>query len=103
MLMSKLSRGKVDIRINLNRVEQTANAGALNRDGLAQLASLERPVIDAFPDAERMRTGEILRWPGVLSESSVSQDTLREAVLACGKQAIADLIDVRSREGAALG
>ena len=27
MLMNKLSRGKVDIRINLNRAEQTANAG----------------------------------------------------------------------------
>ncbi|MDR5853924.1 YicC family protein [Caballeronia sp. LZ062] len=102
MLMTKLSRGKVDIRINLNRVEQTANAGALNRDALTQLATLERAVLDIFPDAERMRTGEILRWPGVLAESSVSQDTLREAVLACAKQAIADLIDVRAREGAAL-
>ncbi|BAN22507.1 YicC/YloC family endoribonuclease [Caballeronia insecticola] len=103
MLMNKLSRGKVDIRINLNRVEQTANAGALNREALTQLATLERAVLDVFPDSERMRTGEILRWPGVLAESSVSQDTLREAVLACGKQAIADLIDVRAREGAALG
>jgi len=103
MLMTKLSRGKVDIRINLNRVEQTANAGALNRDALTQLATLEHAVLDVFPDAERMRTGEILRWPGVLAESSVSPETLREAVLACGKQAIADLIDVRAREGAALG
>ncbi len=103
MLMTKLSRGKVDIRINLNRVEQTANAGALNRDALTQLAALERSVLDIFPDAERMRTGEILRWLGVLAESSVSADTLREAVLACGKQAIADLIDVRVHEGVALG
>jgi uncharacterized protein (TIGR00255 family) len=103
MLMNKLSRGKVDIRINLNRVEQTANAGALNREALSQLVTLERAVLDICPDAERMRTGEILRWPGVLAESAVSQEALREAVLACGKQAIADLIEVRAREGAALG
>ncbi|KMZ13861.1 Protein YicC [Candidatus Burkholderia humilis] len=103
MLMTKLSRGKVDIRINLNRVEQTASAGALNHESLKQLAALERAVLDIFPDAERMRTGEILRWPGVLTESGVSQEALREAVLACGKQAIADLIEVRAREGAALG
>jgi uncharacterized protein (TIGR00255 family) len=103
MLMNKLSRGKVDIRINLNRVEQTANAGALNREALTQLATLERAVLDVFDGAERMRTGEILRWPGVLAESAVSQEALREAVLACGKQAIADLIEVRAREGAALG
>ncbi len=103
MLMNKLSRGKVDIRINLNRAEQTTIAGALNHDALKQLAALERSVLDIFPDAERMRTGEILRWPGILSESGVSAEMLRETVLACGKQAIADLIDVRAREGAALG
>jgi uncharacterized protein (TIGR00255 family) len=102
MLMNKLSRGKVDIRINLNRAEQTTIAGALNRDALSQLAALERTVLEIFPEAERMRTGEILRWPGILSESGVSAETLRDAVLACGKQAIAELIDVRAREGAAL-
>jgi uncharacterized protein (TIGR00255 family) len=102
MLMTKLSRGKVDIRINFQRSEQTATIGSLNRDALAQLAVLERAVLDAFPGSERMRTGEILRWPGVLAETGVSPDTLREAVLACGKQAIAELIDVRAREGAQL-
>ena len=102
MLMTKLSRGKVDIRVNFQRSEQTATIGSLNRDVLAQLAVLERAVLDAFPGSERMRTGEILRWPGVLAETGVSADTLREAVLACGKQAIAELIDVRAREGAQL-
>lgn len=102
MLMTKLSRGKVDIRINLQRSEQAANAGALNRDSLEQLAVLQRTVLAAFPDAGPLRTGEILRWPGVLTESEISTDTLREAVLECGKRAIADLIDVRAREGAQL-
>jgi uncharacterized protein (TIGR00255 family) len=102
MLMNRLSRGKVDIRINLQRSEQSANAGALNRDALAQLAQLERAVLGAFPEAGRLRAGEILRWPGVLAESGVDADTLRDAVLGCGKQAIADLVDVRAREGAQL-
>jgi uncharacterized protein (TIGR00255 family) len=102
MLMNKLSRGKVDIRVNLQRSEQTANAGSLNRDALEQLAVLERAVLESFPDAERMRTGEILRWPGVLAESGVSPEDLRDAVLACGKQALGELIDARGREGAQL-
>jgi uncharacterized protein (TIGR00255 family) len=102
MLMTKLSRGKVDIRVNLQRSEQATNAGALSRDALDQLASLERAVLEAFPQAGRLRTGEILRWPGVLAESGVSPDVLRDAVLASGKQAIAELIDVRAREGAQL-
>jgi uncharacterized protein (TIGR00255 family) len=102
MLMTKLSRGKVDIRINLQRSEQSANVGALSREALDQLAALERAVLEAFPGAERMRTGEILRWPGVLAESGVSAETLRDAVLACGKQAVGELVDVRAREGAQL-
>src|ERR1700739_2568087 len=84
MLMNKLSRGKVDIRINLQRSEQAASAGSLNRDALEPLAARERAVLESFPDAERMRTGEILRWPGVLAESGVSPEDLRNATLACG-------------------
>ena len=38
----------------------------------------------------------------MLAESGVAPETLRDAVLACGKQAITDLIDVRGREGAQL-
>ncbi|WP_233863978.1 YicC/YloC family endoribonuclease [Paraburkholderia adhaesiva] len=102
MLMTKLSRGKVDIRINVQRSEQGANAGALNRDVLDQLATLERAVLEAFPQSGHLRTGEILRWPGVLAESEIAPEVLRDAVLGCGKQAIADLIDVRAREGAQL-
>ncbi|AOK30905.1 hypothetical protein WS67_00945 [Burkholderia singularis] len=102
MLMNKLSRGKVDIRVNLQRGDQSVSAGALNRAALDQLAELERAVLDAFPDAERLRTGEVLRWPGVLAESGVSADALRDAVLACGKEALAELVVVRSREGAQL-
>ncbi len=51
MLMNKLSRGKVDIRINLQRSEQSAISGALNRDALDHLAVLERAVVSAFPEA----------------------------------------------------
>lgn len=102
MLMTKLSRGKVDIRINVQRSDVMPSAGALNADVLGQLADLERAVLGAFPDAERMRTGEILRWPGVLTETAASADLLRDAVLACGKQAVGDLIEVRAREGAQL-
>jgi len=46
-----------------------------------------------------LRVGEILRWPGLLAESSVSAEVLREAVLACGKEAIQELVEVRAREG----
>ncbi|MCG3102162.1 hypothetical protein MAQ58_22425, partial [Enterobacter sp. DRP3] len=49
MLRNKLSRGKVDVRINLQRGEQSIGAGALNQSALGQLAELERAVLDSFP------------------------------------------------------
>lgn len=99
MLMNKLSRGKIDIRVNIQRGETTSSSSALNREALTQLAALESAVLEVFHDAERLRVGEILRWPGLLAESSVSVEVLREAVLACGREAIQELIEVRAREG----
>jgi len=94
-----LSRGKIDIRVNIQRGETTSSSSALNREALTQLAALESAVLEVFHDAERLRVGEILRWPGLLAESSVSVEVLREAVLACGREAIQELIEVRAREG----
>lgn len=100
-LMAKLSRGKVDIRVNVQRPE-AGIAGTLDTQAIRQLATLEAQVLAIFPDAERMRTGEILRWPGVLGEASVTADALREVVIDGGRAAIEELVEVRKREGAQL-
>ncbi len=102
LLMKQLSRGKVEVRVNLQRGEQEAGVGALNRATLAQLAEFERGVLEVLPAAGRLRVGEILRWPGVLAESNVGPDVLREAVLECGREALAELVAARAREGAQL-
>jgi uncharacterized protein (TIGR00255 family) len=44
----------------------------------------------------------LLRWPGVLHESELSQDTLQADVLATLKIALTAFIESRQREGAAL-
>lgn len=102
LLLSKLGRGKVEIRVNLQRNDANVTAGAINRAALLQLVSLERQVISLFGDAQRLRVGEILRWPGVLAESSIAADTLRETVLNCARRALDELLGARSREGAQL-
>lgn len=102
MLMAGLSRGKVEIRINIQRAE-SVSSGGLDHGALAQLAALQEAALAAFPGAERLRVGEMLRWPGVMADSSVDGDVLRAAVLACGREALADLLEMRGREGQALG
>lgn len=102
MLMAKLSRGKLECRINLQRADAGGATLALNDGLLAQIRELERTVAETFREAGSLRMGEILRWPGVLVEPELSQDALREAVTGAAKEALAQLLEARRREGEAL-
>lgn len=102
LLMAGLSRGKVEIRVNLQRAE-SVSSGGLDHAALAQLAALQDTALAAFPGAQRLSVGEMLRWPGVMADSSVDADRVRAAVLACGREALTELLEMRGREGTALG
>lgn len=101
-LTAALSRGKVEIRVVVQRAE-SVSSGGLDHAALAQLATLQQAARAAFPGAEPLRVGDVLRWPGVMADSSVDGDVLRAAVLACGHDALAELLAMRGREGQALG
>lgn len=102
MLMGKLSRGKLECRINLQRVDAAGTSLALNEGLLEQVRALEITVARTFEHAGSLRMGEILRWPGVLVEPELSQDALRDAVMGAAKDALTQLIEARGREGQAL-
>jgi uncharacterized protein YicC (UPF0701 family) len=103
MLMAKLARGKVEVRVTVQRSGATGYGGALLNDAtVRQLAELQHQVIKVFNAAELLRVDEILRWPGILASASLPLDALREATLVCGRQALEGLLDTRAREGAQL-
>ncbi|BBO59294.1 YicC/YloC family endoribonuclease [Mycoavidus sp. B2-EB] len=105
MLTQKLGRGKVEIRINLQRSEVLPTIGALNHDALTQLALIEDQILSRFPKAERLKANEILHWPGVLSKNNSktqTTDNLSATVIQCAQQALNELIHMRAREGAQL-
>lgn len=102
MLTKVLSRGKLECRINVQRVDAGGGAVILNEAPLAQLQALEQQVLTRFPQAGGMRMGEILRWPGVVAEPELTQDALRDAVMEAAEAALQQLRETRAREGAAL-
>lgn len=102
MLMAKLSRGKLECRINVQRTDAGGAMLALNDGLLAQLSEIESKVAATFSGAGSLRMGEILRWPGVLVEPELSQDSLRDAVTGAAREALAQLLEARRREGDAL-
>lgn len=101
-IMARAARGKVECRLSFGRKEQSESSLAVNETLLAALNTAQGSVLATFSDARPMSVNELLRWPGVLSESELGQDSLQADVQA----ALADTLDAfvmsRQREGASL-
>jgi len=104
MVTKQLSRGKVEFRINVHRevAEGLASADLLNKGALEELKALEASILNEMPGAGHMRMGEILRWPGVIYETSAGDDLWRSATLEAVNEALAALKESRQAEGKAL-
>lgn len=99
LLAASVSRGKVECRIAIQPAAGTAPQLAINAALLAALARAERKVLDALPEAQPLRVGEVLHWPGILANEETGADTLREASVALLKSALAEFAATRAREG----
>jgi uncharacterized protein (TIGR00255 family) len=104
-----LSRGKVEFRaawrINHSSTVSSANThalGTLNKDRLDALYALQEKVQLNFPNAQELRIGEILRWPGVIAEPRGEEEGWVAVTVEAGKAALAALLESRQTEGLAL-
>jgi uncharacterized protein (TIGR00255 family) len=98
---NQLGRGKVDavLRYKAPKAQssveidqQLAQAILAGYEQVATLATESAPV-----DAMR-----VLQWPGVIVSEGVDQDQLNQAILSTLEEALAELIQTRATEGAAL-
>lgn len=100
-ITARVARGKVECRVSFGRKERTTGLAA-NRDLLAGLHAAQQTVLASFPDARPMSVNELLRWPGVLAEAELSQETLMSDVQATLGEVLSAFVESRQREGAAL-
>ena len=110
MATQSLSRGKVEFRAAW-RVNSTAAGsaksnphalGALNKDRLDALYTLQEKVQEAFPKATELSIAEVLRWPGVVSEPRGEEEGWIAATVEAARAALAALTQSRHEEGKAL-
>ncbi len=101
-IMARAARGKVECRLSFGRKEQSENSLAVNEALLAALNTAQHNVLAKFNEARPMSVNELLRWPGVLSESELGQDSLQADVQAALKDTLDAFVISRQREGAAL-
>jgi uncharacterized protein (TIGR00255 family) len=102
LIAAKIGRGKLDCRISFTPVAVAGKQLSLNAALFARLSELDREVRAAMPDAQPLGAGEVLRWPGMLGDSAIAADELREPCLDLLREALSELCATRAREGAKL-
>ncbi|WP_128113613.1 YicC/YloC family endoribonuclease [Polynucleobacter necessarius] len=110
MATQSLSRGKVEFRAAWRVNSGAAGAarsnphalGAINKDRLDALYTLQEKAQDAFPKAQELSIAEVLRWPGVVSEPRGEEEGWMSATVEAGRAALAALMESRHAEGKAL-
>jgi len=100
-IAGRLSRGKVECRINLVRgvgaAEPTLNAAALG-----QLTGLAAQVEQSLPGVQGLSMADVLGWPGVVETPGSDPEALRAATAEALGEALNGMTASRQREGASL-
>jgi uncharacterized protein (TIGR00255 family) len=98
-LAQKVRRGKVDCSMSYRR--PTGAAGVLEVDALAleRLLAAAQTVARALHTPSTVNVFDVLRWPGVLREESVTGEPLLAAAGALFTTTLDELIATRAREG----
>ncbi|MBT3056496.1 MAG: YicC family protein [Candidatus Thiodiazotropha endolucinida] len=100
---ARLGRGKLDVSLKF-KPGGVAEAGlSVNQRMVHQLVNAERQIADLTGLSESLRSGDLLRWPGVLEENEQDLTPVKQQAMALLETTIDSLIDNRLREGDRLG
>lgn len=99
LIASNITRGKIECRLNLQANAEVAADLRINDQTLEQLKLAQARLAEKFPDASHLSMGEILRWPGVLTEDKLESETLNATMQSLAREALDELRASRAREG----
>jgi uncharacterized protein (TIGR00255 family) len=95
----ELKRGKVDCTLQHRAVESSAADLAIDPEALERLLTRVRELSNALGAPARVDVVELLRFPGVLRETTPDPEALFDAVRTIFKKTIGELAHARRREG----
>lgn len=99
LIGEKLSRGKVECKLNLLQRSQVDQAPQLDESVLQQLAQMQNKVQQFFPQSRDLSVSDVLRWPGVLQSEVLDQNAIAEELKHAVLQGLQQLNASREREG----
>jgi len=95
----RITRGKVEVRITVNKTPASQSGLQIDEKLLAQLKQLNDGVMSAIPESAALSVNDVLHWPGMLGNDALQLDDLQEACGRLLERALDDLTATRAREG----
>lgn len=99
LISAHLSRGKIECKLNLIQRSQANQSMQLDEVLMQQLALMQAKAQVHFPEGHVLSIADVLRWPGVVLNDAVRNDTLIEDVKKLVQQGLLELNASRAREG----
>jgi uncharacterized protein (TIGR00255 family) len=99
---ARLTRGKVDCRVTFTPATAAERSLVPDDVALSALGDASKRVLERFPQARALSVAEVLHWPGVLAEATLSPDRVREDLMRILDRALSELDQTRRREGGKL-
>jgi len=99
LIAARLTRGKVECRLNLQTRVDTPRALTPNAALLARLAATETVVLEQFPNARPLSVSELLHWPGMLADDSLGFEALQPIIVDLANAVLDEFLATRRREG----
>jgi len=95
----RISRGKVEVRITVNKSPASQAGLQIDETLLTQLKRLNDDVMSAIPESASLSVNDVLCWPGILGNDNLQPENLQEASFGLLDRALDDLTETRGREG----
>lgn len=100
-LRKKLSRGKIECTLRFVAEAQSQTL-TVNETFARELLDAAQQMENLLQVSKPIDTMDLLRWPGVLQDTSLDMDAVKKAALNLFHTALDELIESRAREGVEL-
>ena len=101
-LKARLNRGKIDCQLRIGHSQASEASLSIDEKLLEDLTGALATIIPKLETVAPVNPLEVLKWPGLLSEPTEDEETIKRTVVELFDAALAQLIEMRSSEGAEL-
>jgi uncharacterized protein (TIGR00255 family) len=103
-IVERIGRGKIECRgyLQAQPAQGAARERTPNPALLSELGKLDDAVRSVLPQAAPLSVAEVLRWPGVLGDDSLTAEQLQAAAQELFAKLLDEFVATREREGAKL-